>query len=300
MDDNNSQNILQFGLLSLPTELLAHIACMMRESKDLMSLSLTCKVFHAIMMGNVTVWKSQAKRLGYDKGITMPTMNLLSKAYLVLWVVERKKGQKPFRPIPIVGITYNVTNLVELRNIALPPRILKEFKSRINAIITSYTKEEKETWGEFKTMTSLSDKEICEQVSSRWAIGPLGNTCSHLVILEYVIQHCFSAKVLPKGRILAQGTQPLLKDTILLGFETGICGMAMSALFAELKCRAYHIGLNLSIEDTFGNLIILFPSISGRDKRKALLELRKLYVAIDATEKPWCLCKPLLPPSLFP
>ncbi len=298
--NGSSQNILQVGLLSLPTELLAHIAGMMRESKDLMCLSLTCKVFHAIMMGNVAVWKSQAKRLGYDKGITMPTMNLLSKAYLVLWVVENK----PFRPIPIVGITYNVTDPVLLRNIALPPEILEEFKSRINAITTApypyYTKKGKEAWGEFKTMTSLSDQEICEQVRSRWAIGPLGNTCSHLVILEYVIQHCFSAKVLPKGRILRQGSKPLSENTILLGFETGICGMAMSALLAELKCRAYYIGLNLSIEDTFGNLIILFPSVSGRHKRKAIRKLRKLYVAIDATKKPWCLCKPLLPPSLFP
>ncbi len=340
MDDNNSsQRVLRFGLMSLPTELLEDIASRLRESKDLMCLSLTCKIFHAMMMGNVAVWRSQAKKLGYAKGIIMPTMNLLSKAYLVLWVVESKRNRKPFRPIPIVGIIYNVIDPVELRDIGLPPRILKEFKSRLNAITTSpyphYTKKKGEIWGEFKTMTSLSDQEILKRACSRWAIGPLGinHRCSHLVILEYVIQHCFSAKILPaeipslrdstasqgtckicdgpvprfalvkcKSNIYHQscaylaGLEPLLKHKILLAFEVGICGMAMSALLAELKCRAYHIGLNLSIEDTFGDLIKLFPSVSKRGKRIAILELRKQYVAIDATGNPWRLCKLLVPP----
>ncbi len=335
MNDSN-QRVLQVGLMSLPTELLEHIASMLRESKDLMWLSLTCKIFHVMMMGNVAVWRSQAKKLGYAKGIIMPTMNLLNKAYLVLWVVESKRGHR-FRPIPIVGITYNVTDPVELRNIALPPQILKEFKSRINAITTSpyphYTKKEGEIWGEFKTMTSLSDQKILKRACSRWAIGPLGvnDNRSHLVILEYVIQHCFSAKILsPQDSLACHGKckncemavprfalvkigsdvyhqscahaakiESLLKDEILLVFETGICGMAMSALLAELKCRAYHIGLNLSIEDTFGDLIKLFPSVSRRGKRKAILELQKQYVAIDATGEPWRLCKLLLPPPPF-
>lgn len=298
--DSSSQSILQVGLMSLPTELLVYIASRLRESKDLMCLSLTCKIFHDIMMGNMVAWSSHAKKLGYAKGIILPSMNLLSKAYLVLWVVEREKGDNPCRSIPIVGIKYNVTDPVVLRNIALPSQILKEFKSRLNVITTApypyYTSHEKEIWGEFKTMTSLSDQEIYKRARSRWAIGPLGCNRSHLVILEYMIQHCFSAEILLKGRTLSPGADPLKEDTIKLKFETGICGMAMSALLAELKCRAYHVG---SIQDVFGDLIAIFPSVSKQMKRTTIQNLRKQYIAIDATEKPWCLCKLLVPPSLL-
>lgn len=226
----------------------------------------------------------------------MRSMNLLSKAYLVLWIVRNTgKGAEKVpisRSIPIVGIVYDVADPVILRDIKLMPRILKEFKDRFDAVTTSpypYHTNEEETWGDFGTASNLSDKKIFKQAKSCWAIGPLGKHFSrHLVILEYVIQHCFSVVKMPPP-----------KSQFSLLFEPRICGMALSAILAELKCRAYYIGSNLSIENKFGNLVMIFPSIASRGKRKAILELQKQYVDIDATEKPWCLVNPLVPPP-FP
>lgn len=282
---NKKEN--QLGLMSLPAELLAHIASQLRNVKDLAALNATCFTFHNIISREASVWVSHAKRWGYARGITFHNMNLVIKAYLVLWIV---RGGKTTRSIPIVGIVYDVVDPVALRDIKLTPGILKEFKTRINATTTCpfphYTKEE-ETWGDFCNMTPLSDEEIFEQAKSCWAIGPLGKNFNHLVILEYAIQHCFSVVKM----------QPSPEAQFVLLFEPTMCGLALSAILAELKCRAYHIGSKLCLEDKFGKLVTLFPSVVKRGKRKAILELQKQYAAIDATEEPWCLINLLLPPK---
>ena len=280
------------GLMSLPAELLTYIVCKLQNPKDLASLNATNVVFHSILSKQPSVWVSHSKRWGYARGITMRSMNLLSKAYLVLWVARKEGAVTTERPMPIVGIVYDVVDPVSLRGIKLMPRVLTEFKSRINVIVTSpfpyHTKHENETWGKFETMTSMSDKKILKQAKSCWAIGPLGKNFYHLVILEYVIKHCFSV-----AKISSKAEFQLL-------FEPSMCGMVLSAILAELKCRAYYIGSNLSIENAFGNLVLLFPSLGSRGKRKAILELQKQYVDIDASEKPWCLINPLAPPLLPP
>ena len=290
MNEIENQESPPFGLMSLPAELLACIASKLQNLKDLANLMLTNLVFHSILSKEPSVWVSHAKRWGYAKGITMRSMNLLSKAYLVLWIVRKKGAVQTERPMPIVGIVYDVADPVRLRGIKLMPRVLTEFKSRLNVIVTSpfpyHTKHENETWGKFETMTSMSDKKILKQAKSCWAIGPLGKNFYHLVILEYVIQHCFSVVKMTS------------KAQFRLLFEPSMCGMVLSAILAELKCRAYYIGSNLSIETAFGNLVLLFPSLGSRGKRKAILELQKQYVDIDASEKPWCLINPLAPPLL--
>jgi len=279
---NKKEN--QLGLMSLPAELLVHIASQLRNAKDLAALNATCFTFHNIISQEASVWVSHAKRWGYARGITLYSMNLLSKAYLVLWIV---RGVKIGRAIPIVGIVYDVVDPVILRDIKLTPGVLKEFKTRINAVTTCpyphYAKEE-EIWGDFCNMTPLSDEEIFERAKSCWAIGPLGKNFHHLVILEYAIQHCFSVVK--------------MQSQFALLFEPTMCGLALSAIRLELKCRAYHIGLELSFEDKFGKLVTIFPSAAKNEGRKrAILELQKQYAAIDATKKPWCLINLLLPPK---
>ena len=279
------------GLMSLPAELLTYIMSKLENLKDLASLNATNLVFHTILSQEASVWVSHAKQWGYGRGITMRSMKLLSKAYLVLWIARGKTAAQTERSIPIVGIVYNVIDPVALRDIKLMPRVLRDFKSRINAVVTSpypyHTKKKDEIWGEFETMTSMSDEEIFEQAKSCWAIGPLGKNFSHSVVLEYIIQHCFSVVKLSS------------KPQFGVLFEPSMCGIVLSAILAELKCRAYYIGSNLSIENVFGNLVIIFPSLASRGKRKAILELQKQYVDIDTTEKPWCLVNPLLPPPLL-
>lgn len=303
-----AETALAFTLLQFPDELLVAIAMEIDDPRDLATLTLTCSRLNAIVATDVSIWERHARKWGYAKGTTIGDLNAIQKSYIVLWSVKQSTPEESKRSIPIVGIVHNVRKPATLRNSPLTAKIFQDYKRRLEAITTTFNpnKEKLDTplpWGHFGTMTSLGDEKVLKLARIQWVIGPLGFKFSHLQILEYALHHCFSVIKSQdiEVAVTPEGTNPtILKNRLLLAFELGMCGLALTAVHMELKERACYAGHHAS-PGLNGDLVITcLATVPNPEIKAAIHKLREQFIAIgdDAEQSPWCAGVLLSPPRL--
>lgn len=304
--------------LAMPGEILTQIATYLENPRDLSAVAMSCCRLRSIALGEPSIWVNLAKKLGYARGITGADMNNLSKTYLVLWSVFEVRNSGAHR-IPIVGLVHGVTDPVRLQDVSLTSRILRRFKRLIEDLARSFqepklllmlegsvsgegantsfeptpfpsnnsTTTTTTTTNVFKRMTTLSDSQIFERASAKWAIGPLGCEISHLEVLEYATHNCFTVVNRKRIKDVPDGGDPIkVSETLVLSFEIGMCGMALTAIHSELKQRAYYVGNDIT--HGFRGLVTACPAAMEKDDRVVVEKLRKQFAERDTDLEPWC------------